>query len=71
MKIKARLFNKNYFISEDIYGTKIDIKDYYVISVVCKNCGSTTSIYVKKGVHVNDIISGVKCNNCEVRLEKT
>jgi len=70
MKLKVRLFGKNYFSEGSPYQKKVDYVDYYPLLVSCKNCNKPTQIYIKKGVRVNDIITSVKCNNCECRLEK-
>jgi hypothetical protein len=70
MKLKVRLFGKNAFSAEKEIPKKIDMKNYYLINVICKNCNQSTSIAVKKGVHINDVITGVRCKFCECRLEK-
>jgi hypothetical protein len=70
MKLRVRLFGKNYFTEGNLYAKKALAEDYYTMIVTCKNCGRTTTVSVKKGVHLNDIITGVKCSNCECRLEK-
>ena len=70
MKLKVRLFGKNYFVSGSPAELKVNLSDYYMMTVTCHNCNKFTLVYTKKGVHVNDIITGVRCSNCEVRLEK-
>lgn len=70
MKLLVKLFGKNFFTEGSPYQKKVDYINYYPILVICKNCNKSTQIYIKKGVHVNDIITSVKCSNCEVRLEK-
>jgi RNase P subunit RPR2 len=70
MKLKVRLFGKNYFISGSKYQYKVNIEDYYSVLVICNNCKNITVVYIKKGVRLNDIITSVKCDNCECRLEK-
>jgi hypothetical protein len=70
MKFLVKLFSKNVFVDGNPYGKKVDYNDYYLMAIDCKNCNDTTRIYIKKSVHVNDIVTGVKCNNCDCRLEK-
>lgn len=76
MKLKVRLFSRNFLVRQKIEGIEkelpksMNIDDYYSITYLCKNCNNTTDMYIKKGVHVNDIINKVKCNNCECHLEK-
>jgi len=70
MKLRIKLFGKNVFVKELPISKKVSADDYYCMIVNCKNCQATTVIYIKKGVRVNDIITGVKCNYCNVRLEK-
>ena len=76
MRLRTRLFGRNFLVREKIEGIekelpkRMNINDYYSISYICQNCNHTTNLYIKKGVHVNDIIIRVKCINCEVRLEK-
>lgn len=69
MKLRTRLFGKNAF-SEKNLNYKILSGDYYNAEIKCKNCGFTTIVYFKKGVHINDVINTVKCSNCDCRLEK-
>ena len=70
MKLKVRFFGKNILRTGDPYEKKIDYTNYYPMTVICKNCGKMTQVLVKKGVHLNDVITAVKCSNCAVRLEK-
>jgi len=70
MKLLVRLFGKNAFVQGSPYEKKVDYNNYYYTTKVCNNCQSIILIYVKKGVCVNDIITKVKCNDCECRLEK-
>jgi hypothetical protein len=70
MKLVVKLFGKNVFIDGSSYAKKIDYANYYPMSVLCDNCHNRMKIYIKKGVHLNDIITGVICNNCVCRLEK-
>jgi hypothetical protein len=70
MKLKVKLFGKNVFVAEKGIPKNIDMINYYLINVLCKNCGQQTSIAVKKGVHINDVITGARCKYCECRLEK-
>lgn len=70
MKLKVKLFGKNAFVAGNKYEKKIDYADYYSLTVVCKNCNKMTQIFIKKEVHLNDIITGIRCNNCQCRLEK-
>jgi RNase P subunit RPR2 len=70
MKLKVKLFGKNVFQENSAYSKKVDYANYYKITHECKNCNAINVIYVKKGVHVNDIATSVKCINCGNRLEK-
>jgi lysyl-tRNA synthetase class I len=70
MKLKVKLFGKNILASGSPAEKKIDYSDYYPFTVICKNCNKMTQVLVKKGVHINDVITGVKCNYCDCRLEK-
>ena len=76
MKLKVRLFGRNFLVTEKVEGIEkelpkgMNIDDYYDITYTCKNCESITAIHIKKGVHISDIITSIKCQNCEVRLEK-
>lgn len=70
MKLKVRLFGKNAFVQGSSYEKKVDYANYYLMNVLCTNCKEGTNIYVKKGVHLNDVITAVKCRNCNCRLEK-
>ena len=76
MKFKVRLFGRNFLVREFIEGKEkefpvgMNYQDYYLIATNCKNCNQTTNVYIKKGIHFNDIITRVKCINCECRLEK-
>ena len=70
MKFLVKLFGKNVFVEGSPYGKKANFSDYYLVRVYCSNCKNYMVIYVKKGVHINDVITAVKCNNCGVRLEK-
>jgi len=70
MKILVKLFGKNYFVEGSPYAKKALAEDYYTMGVRCANCNRNTIVLIKKGVHLNDIITGVKCINCECRLEK-
>lgn len=76
MKFLIKLFGRNFLVREKIEGIGkelprgVDINDYYTMNVICNNCNNRTNIYVKKGIHLNDIITSVRCNNCECRLEK-
>jgi hypothetical protein len=70
MKLTTRLFGKNYFIVGSEYAKKALASDYYQLPVKCNNCGKITDVNIKKGIHLNDIITGVKCINCQCRLEK-
>ena len=69
-KLAAYLFNRNVFTDGDVYSKKINFDNYYEVAVVCKNCTQPNTVYVKKGVHINDVIFGAKCKNCNCRLEK-
>jgi hypothetical protein len=70
MKLLIKLFGKNAFIQGTSYEKKIDYINYYLIQVLCANCKNIMNIYIKKGVHINDIVTGIKCNYCNCRLEK-
>ena len=70
MKLRVKLFGKNVFIGELPLSKKVYAEDYYRMVVDCKNCKSTTIIFVKKGVFVNDIVTKVKCQYCNCKLEK-
>lgn len=76
MKLKVRLFGRNFLVQEKVEGIEkelpkgMDVNDYYSMNVLCVNCHQGMNIYIKKGVHLNDIVTGVRCKNCEVRLEK-
>lgn len=70
MKLKVRLFGKNAFVEGSPYAKKALAEDYYTLIVECPNCKKTTTVSIKKGVHLNDIITGIKCSNCQCRLEK-
>jgi transcription elongation factor Elf1 len=70
MKLRVRLFGKNYFAAGSPAELKVNLSDYYTSTVACPNCNASTVIYVKKGVHLNDIVTGVRCSRCECRLEK-
>jgi hypothetical protein len=76
MKLRTRLFGKNFLVREFVEGIEkelpkgMNIENYYSIIHLCLNCRHSNSIWIKKGVHVNDIITHVKCQNCECRLEK-
>jgi hypothetical protein len=70
MTFKVKLFGKNIFRLGDSYQKKANLEDYYWMTVRCKNCNIDIDVAIKKGVHLNDVITGVKCNNCECRLEK-
>jgi hypothetical protein len=76
MKFLVKLFGKNFLVSQRIEGIEkelpkgMNIDDYYTMNVLCANCKQEMSIYIKKGVHLNDIVTGVRCSNCEVHLEK-
>ena len=70
MRLIVRLFGKNYFLEGSKYQQKVDYINYYPKLIQCLNCGRPTQIYIKKGVHVNDIITQVKCSSCECRQEK-
>jgi hypothetical protein len=70
MKVRVRLFGKNVFIIGTDYQKKANLQNYYQMVATCKNCNNITGIYIKKGVHFNNIIAGVPCSNCECRLEK-
>jgi hypothetical protein len=77
MRLRDRLFGRNFLVREKIEGIerelpkRMNIENYYTIIHPCNNCNSTTVLYIKKGVHLNDIITSVKCSNCECRLEKS
>ena len=70
MKLKVRLFGKNAFINGSAYSKKALPENYYRFFKECKNCKAIILIYIKKGVKINDIITAIKCSNCECRLEK-
>jgi len=70
MKLRVRIFGKNHFYPGDEYGKKVDYTNYYRLYLECKNCTKQTETYIKKGVHVNDIVAHIKCGNCGCRLEK-
>ena len=70
MKIIVKLFGKNFFVENSPYSKKVNYDNYYFMILCCANCKHKTEVYVKKGVHLNDIITGVKCSNCECKLEK-
>jgi len=70
MKLRVRLFGKNHFYPGENYTKNVDYSNYYRLYLECKNCITKTETYIKKGVHVNDIITHIKCNNCGCRLEK-
>jgi len=70
MKILVSLFGKNHFIPGTPYEKKVDFNNYYTMELHCKNCNHYTSTYIKKGVHVNDVATHIRCSNCNVRLEK-
>ena len=71
MKLIVRLFGKNYFKPCSKYSNTIaNFNDYYTHLIICKNCGGGTTVYIKKGVHINDVVTQVKCDACDCRLEK-
>jgi hypothetical protein len=70
MKLKIRLFGKNCFQEGSDYSKKVNYANYYKITHICHNCGAANVLYVKKGVNIKDIVTEVKCINCECRLEK-
>jgi len=70
MTLRVKLFGKNYFVEGSPYAKKTLANDYYGVIAKCANCCASTTLYVKKTVHINDIITGVKCSRCECRLEK-
>ena len=70
MRLIVRLFGKNYYLEGSKYQKKANGNDYYPKLILCLNCNRPTQIYIKKGVHVNDIITQVKCSSCECRQEK-
>jgi hypothetical protein len=70
MKLKVKLFGKNAFMQGSPYEKKVDYNNYYLIHVLCANCKEGMNIYIKKGVHLNDIISAITCKNCGCRLTK-
>jgi dihydroorotate dehydrogenase len=70
MKLIIKLFGKNVFVAGSKYEKKTDLINYYLMNISCHNCKEGTNIYIKKGVHLNDIITAVKCRNCDCRLEK-
>ncbi len=70
MKLRVKLFGKIIFRMGDAYQKKVNPKDYYWMTVRCKNCNIDTDVAIKKGIRLNDVITGVKCSNCECRLEK-
>jgi len=70
MKFRVKLFGKNILRIGDKYENKIDYANYYPLTVSCKNCNKMTQVLVKKGVRLNDVICGIRCSNCNVRLEK-
>lgn len=70
MKLKIKLFGKNVFVRGSSYGEKVDYANYYLMNVLCVNCKEGINIYIKKGVHLNDVITGVECENCGCHLTK-
>lgn len=69
MKILIRLFGKNFFPYDKI-PEKIKLVNYYVSIFKCQNCNATNNMYIKKGVHVNDVAEHIKCSTCECHLTK-
>jgi hypothetical protein len=70
MKFLTKLFGKNYFVDGSAYAQKADLANYYSMTVDCYNCHNMTKVYIKKGVYLNNVITGILCSNCECRLEK-
>ena len=70
MKLRVKLFGKNIFIDGSPYAKRALAEDYYRVIAKCANCCADTTVYIKKGVHINDVITAIKCSNCECRLEK-
>ena len=63
MKLRVRLFGKNIFAAGSSYEAKISYADYYPLTVICNNCNKMTQVFVKKTVHLNDVITAVRCSN--------
>ena len=60
MKLLFKLFGKNFAVSGSQEAKRLDYANYYPMTAICKNCSHTTNLYIKKGVHVVDIINKVK-----------
>jgi len=70
MKLLIKLFGKNKFVLGSPYEKKANLNNYYLMNVTCNNCKEGNNVYIKRGVYLNYVITGIRCRVCDCRLEK-